>query len=411
MPLISIVIPTRNRAHLLRYAIQSALGQKFHDFEVVVSDNSSSDNTCEVVSEFADERLRYIRTDRVMHMPDSWEFALSHAHGEYITYLSDDDAIHPHLLSKAWQVLQSTNSDVAVWPFGAIYYHRTCLDSKKINCLELAHYTGSVSIIDSASILKRLYDGEFTHHLPRMINSLCSKKILLGLCQELGRLFFPIAPDYTSGIAILSQVKTVTYIDDLLLIWGIGKESIGASSSVGGEAGQTFLEEFKDEKSDLFKYTPLKSMTVQNIVVNSILKMEDVAGISGFQINWTSYFNSIYQELTLLEKSGSDISKQLEQFFQALELQPEQLRRDVEKKIKTHDYNLQRQNSPFRKMIRKMIGNGYFRNAIDNMRKQNKLLTIKGLDHGFSNIFECSQNIDKIMAVTSKDHSINTSKS
>src|SRR5437867_4242176 len=83
VPLFSVVMPTRNRGHLLRYALRSALAQTFSDYEIVVSDNSSSDTTAQVVAELTGPRVKYVRTDRVMAMPDSWEFALDQARGEY----------------------------------------------------------------------------------------------------------------------------------------------------------------------------------------------------------------------------------------------------------------------------------------------------------------------------------------
>lgn len=56
MPFFSVVMPTRNRGHLLRYGLQSALEQTFSYYEIVVSDNCSSDMTAEVVAELAGPR-------------------------------------------------------------------------------------------------------------------------------------------------------------------------------------------------------------------------------------------------------------------------------------------------------------------------------------------------------------------
>ncbi|HXM76782.1 MAG TPA: glycosyltransferase, partial [Thermoanaerobaculia bacterium] len=56
-PLISVVIPTRERAAKLRYTLQTVLSQPGDDFEVVVSDNASEDATAETVSSFRDSRL------------------------------------------------------------------------------------------------------------------------------------------------------------------------------------------------------------------------------------------------------------------------------------------------------------------------------------------------------------------
>src|SRR2546423_6112022 len=94
-PLFSIVIPTRNRGHLLKSALQSALDQRFSDYEIVVSNNCSSDNTAAVVEEVGGSTVRMVRPRQVLSMPDHWEFALDHARGQYVTYLSDDDALCP----------------------------------------------------------------------------------------------------------------------------------------------------------------------------------------------------------------------------------------------------------------------------------------------------------------------------
>src|SRR5579864_6108710 len=118
-PLFSIIIPTRNRASLLQYALLSAARQDFDDYEIIVSDNHSEDATPEVVHRFGEGRVRYARANRALSMPDSWEFALSHARGEYVTYLCDDDAIRPLLLQKLADTLSREETDIVSWPFGA----------------------------------------------------------------------------------------------------------------------------------------------------------------------------------------------------------------------------------------------------------------------------------------------------
>ena len=76
MPRVSVVMPTRNRAHLLKVALQSALRQTWQDLEILVSDNyCGNEETRKVYESFQDPRLRYVRTDRLLAMPDSWEFA------------------------------------------------------------------------------------------------------------------------------------------------------------------------------------------------------------------------------------------------------------------------------------------------------------------------------------------------
>ena len=61
MPIVSVVIPTFNRAHVVGQAIESVLAQTLTDFELILVDDGSSDNTAEIVKSFVDPRLRYVR--------------------------------------------------------------------------------------------------------------------------------------------------------------------------------------------------------------------------------------------------------------------------------------------------------------------------------------------------------------
>src|ERR1700719_5088686 len=114
-PLFSVVIPTRNRANLLPNALQSAMDQTHNDYEIIVSDNNSTPETHQAVRQFGNDRVRYFRVDRTLAMPDSWEFAIGHARGEYITILSDDDAVSPTLLERLSTFLGDKQVKLISW--------------------------------------------------------------------------------------------------------------------------------------------------------------------------------------------------------------------------------------------------------------------------------------------------------
>ena len=62
-PYFSIIIPSYNRAHSIRKAIESILTQTFQNFEIIVMDDASKDNTKEVVSSIEDERIQYYKNE------------------------------------------------------------------------------------------------------------------------------------------------------------------------------------------------------------------------------------------------------------------------------------------------------------------------------------------------------------
>src|SRR5208282_2923424 len=138
MPKVSIVIPTRNRAHLLKVALASALRQTWQDLEILVSDNyCGNEETRHVYESFQDPRLRYVRTDRPLAMPDSWEFALSYATGEYVTFLTDDSYFLSYAVERAIAALNEYKVDLAAWN-SCTYYSPDWLQPYLRNHLALA---------------------------------------------------------------------------------------------------------------------------------------------------------------------------------------------------------------------------------------------------------------------------------
>jgi glycosyltransferase involved in cell wall biosynthesis len=122
-PRITIVIPTYNRAHFLREAIRSALAQTYQNFELVIADDGSTDNTPEVVSSFTDPRLRYYRHAINRGLNLNWQFAFSKATTEFIAPLADDDLYLPEHLATALAALEQYPA-VAYYTCAAEYFGR-----------------------------------------------------------------------------------------------------------------------------------------------------------------------------------------------------------------------------------------------------------------------------------------------
>ena len=105
-PKVSILIPTYNYAHFIGEAIESALNQTYTDFELIIIDDQSRDNTDEVVEKYlSDTRVKYIKNKKNLGLAANFNEALKYANGEYIKYLLADDVFHPALLEKMVPVM------------------------------------------------------------------------------------------------------------------------------------------------------------------------------------------------------------------------------------------------------------------------------------------------------------------
>ncbi|TGD82995.1 glycosyltransferase [Hymenobacter wooponensis] len=114
MPKVSIIIPTYNRAAFLKEAVESILSQDFQDFNIVITDNASSDNTKETVLGFKSDKIIYHRNDENLGVVNNHNKALELADGEYIAIFSDDDLMFKGSLAKRVAVLDNNKSVVLV---------------------------------------------------------------------------------------------------------------------------------------------------------------------------------------------------------------------------------------------------------------------------------------------------------
>jgi glycosyltransferase involved in cell wall biosynthesis len=99
-PLVTIAIPTFNRASWLADCVLAALSQTYQHFEVLVSDNASTDETVEVLSKFRDPSLRVVRQKSNTGLLPNWNACLAEARGEYIVFVSDDDRVASWMLER-----------------------------------------------------------------------------------------------------------------------------------------------------------------------------------------------------------------------------------------------------------------------------------------------------------------------
>lgn len=106
-PFFSVIIPTYNRAHLIVKTIRSVLNQSFRDFEIIVVDNHSTDNTVEELEPFLKERsITLVLQDKNYERAVSRNKGFDHATGKYVTLLDSDDIMYSSCLQDAYEFLQ-----------------------------------------------------------------------------------------------------------------------------------------------------------------------------------------------------------------------------------------------------------------------------------------------------------------
>jgi glycosyltransferase involved in cell wall biosynthesis len=105
-PFFSVCIPTYNTAKYIGEAIESVLQQTFTDFEIIVSDNCSTDNTEELVSQFKHDKIQYFKNERNLQAYPNVSLAIQRARGRYVKILCADDKLSPFCLQVIYEQLK-----------------------------------------------------------------------------------------------------------------------------------------------------------------------------------------------------------------------------------------------------------------------------------------------------------------
>jgi glycosyltransferase involved in cell wall biosynthesis len=182
---VSILIPTFNRAKRLKKAIESGLSQDYENLEIVVSDNNSTDNTYEIITEFLeDKRFKYYKNNTNIGMVNNWKKGIFELiSGDYFIILNDDDyLIKNDYISKAVKIIEENKDISLVQSYG---YHCEKNNAKKVELPFLEVEDGKIvfmQLFKRKHITSNVSNILFNRKLVMKSNSLSNK---YNLCTDM----------------------------------------------------------------------------------------------------------------------------------------------------------------------------------------------------------------------------------
>jgi glycosyltransferase involved in cell wall biosynthesis len=273
-PLISIVIPTRERIETLRSTISTALDQKSQRFEVLISDNASADGTAEFVSSIADGRLRYVNTGQRLSMSANWDFALEHARGDYVLIIGDDDAVLPGALDRLIIDMERNPSDVYSWPKHVYVWP----DSGRGAYVESLAAQADGHSVDLAKLsMSVLAMGGWGHYsLPSMYHSLVARRIPDEMRQRFGHVYHAALPDVFMALCVPAFVAAAWNVGYSVTAHGRSSKSNGwvATPNQQPIQIQRFIKEYGDYHLHPSLYPDVPVMA--NLAPDAVLVARDL---------------------------------------------------------------------------------------------------------------------------------------
>lgn len=258
----SILLPCYNGHAYLRSCIESVIIQDFNDFELLISDDSSTDNTWSFLESLDDPRIHIFRHEKRTSMAEHWEWLLSKAKGEWIIFLGQDDGLQPyffHLSERLTQFAESKNIS-AIASERAYFFWPGCENTYgdiKVNFSAKS----VIQVLDSKKQLFKTIRGENNYFLlPQMYTtSLVKYSLIKTIIDSQNGVFFRTHPQ-DANIAAAVCLYTKHYI------WsGIPLGWVGTSPKSAGMA----ISFNKEKKLDDLRQDYVSTITDSNLHLNA----------------------------------------------------------------------------------------------------------------------------------------------
>ncbi len=231
-PKVSVIIPTYNRAHLVGRAIQSVLNQTFKDFELIVVDDGSTDNTDDIIKEFQkkDDRITYLKHKKNKGGSAARNAGIKASRGEYIAFQDSDDEWLSKKLEKQMRVFNSASLEI-----GVVYTGFWRIENNR-----KIYIPASWVVQKEGKIYKELLKGNFVTTQSILVRKVCFDRV--GYFDE----DLPRLQDWELVIR-LSKYYDFKCIDESLLTSHFTPDSISANQDALIKAFKLILEKHYEE--------------------------------------------------------------------------------------------------------------------------------------------------------------------
>lgn len=235
MPLISILLPTRNRLALAKDAIETVRRQPYANWELVVADNHSDDDYAAHVRSLQDDRIVFTRSKKFISVTQNWNEALKTSKGDYIVMLGDDDGLTPNYSQRVLKVIE--NFDKPDFIYHGAYqflYPNTLNEHLQSKLTDVTRYSKILNGLKAPSLLPRKEAVQAARHALNMKvvyafnmqHFLFSRDFITRL-EEFGPMFQGPFPDFYAANMAMLLGKNVVVVPEPLTIIGISPKSYG----------------------------------------------------------------------------------------------------------------------------------------------------------------------------------------
>ncbi len=230
----SVVIPTRNRLDLLKYAVTSVIQQNYNDWEIIISDNASTEDIEGYIKSLNDPRIKYSRSAEFLSITESWNRCINLSTGDYILMIGDDDIILKNYFQIAHNLIEKFEQPDLIYTNAFLYAYPNVIPEfpegtfQSFGSLHAMPKHEVPFWLDQTCKLKILQETlKFNAiYSTNMQHALIHRPLLKKVTRE-GKFFHSPYPDIYAMSAIFLEAERLLIYPKELVVVGISTKSHG----------------------------------------------------------------------------------------------------------------------------------------------------------------------------------------
>ncbi len=308
-PFFSVVIPTFNRCNIFPLAVRSVLAQTFPDFEVIVSDNCSTDDSAGAARQFTDPRFKYVRTPEHVVIADSWEFARRQGSGKFTIMLSDDDALVDVALERFAAAIAQYDADFLFSDIAT--YRDPTFPGVDKNSMDCPRFSGTTREVSADEFVRSIFAFRPKYD-PHPSAFAFSREIADRAQARTGRFFWTNGVEFSAWPISAVLARKLAFIDLPLVILGRTGKSWGSNTQLcnpGKDKIQAFFADVDQER----KHAPLKNFTTPNLMAEGMLTAKSLfpAEFANYEFDEVRYLRATVKALRSRQAIGVDVEAEM----------------------------------------------------------------------------------------------------
>lgn len=380
-PRFTVIIPQKNRAEYLVHTLKTCMIQDYPNFEVIVGDDCSDDNTVELVRELQkqDPRIKLIAHQQHVGMRMNFERALAEVQPGYVMALGGDDGLVPGCIWKMYEIIKETGVQLLTWSCATFKYpidgHVSTIFSvprKKFN---------GVKMVKSEDFLNKIAKSMYymVEDCPMFyIKGVASTELVDRVKKRTpdGCFYYCPTPDGFSGVVLAGEVEEYAYIREPLSINGDTPKSQGRNYKRTDEKSKKESQQFFDDNARITMHKDLASQPYSPLhtlmTADYLLTARDLPGWPGkFEMfTWEHLIRKTFEFLVRAPFANEVLVREM----------------NILKEISKQHGLLPLFNDLLANTKRKLVKEG----VVDGFLLTPNVFEFNGSDMGINNIFEAA---------------------